>query len=122
MQNPPETPQKSGKKPQNQRAQREKISRRAEKHPREEKQPELPLPHVERKKQQRKKKRQQKQRVEHRPELRQQLSRRAQKIIEKAEHPAKNDCQRKLLRLKQNRQLHQPNSRPKKPPAGAASS
>ena len=122
MQNPPETPQKSGKKPQNQRAQREKISRRAEKHPREEEQPELPLPRIERKKQQRKKKRQQKQRVQHRTQLWKQPSWRAQKIIEKAERPAKNDCQRKLLRLKKNRKLHQPNSRPKKPPAGAASS
>lgn len=122
MQNLPKAPQKPGKSRKHQRAQREKIPRRAEKHPREEKQTELPLPHIERKAEQRQQKRQQKQRVQHCSKLFHQLSRRAQTIIDKAERRAKQHGQRKLLRLKKNRQLHQPNSRPKKPPAGAASS
>ena len=90
MQKLPKTPEKSGQSPQNNRAQREKISCRAKQDPRKEEQPEL--------------------------------SRRAQKIIDEAEQPAKKQGLRKLLRLKKNRKLHQPNSRPKKPPAGAASS
>ena len=122
MQNLPEPPEKPGQSPQNNRAQREKISCRAKQDPREEEQPELPLPHIERKAEQRQKKRQQKQRVQHCPELREKPSWRAQKIIDEAEQPAKKHRLRKLLRLKKNRKLHQPNSRPKKPPAGAASS
>ena len=70
----------------------------------------------------RKMRRQQKQRIENTGELRKKLPRRAQKIIDEAEQPAKKQGLRKLLRLKKNRKLHQPNSRPKKPPAGAASS
>ena len=49
MQNLPKAPQKPGKSRKQQRAQREKIPRRAEKHPREEEQPELSLPRIERK-------------------------------------------------------------------------
>lgn len=122
MQKLPKTPEKSGQSPQNNRAQREKISCRAKQDPRKEEQPELPLPHIERKAEQGQKKQQQKQRVQHCPELREEPSRRAQKIIDEAEQPAKKQGLRKLLRLKKNRKLHQPNSRPKKPPAGAASS
>ena len=122
MQNLPKRAKKTGKSPQNNRAQREKISCRAKQNPRKEKQPELSLPHIERKAEQRQKKQQQKQRVQHCPELREEPSRRAQKIIDEAEQPAKKHRLRKLLRLKKNRKLHQPNSRPKKPPAGAASS
>lgn len=122
MQKLPKTPEKPGQSPQNNRAQREKISRRAKENPRKEKQSELSLPHIERKAEQGQKKQQQKQRVQHCPELREEPSRRAQKIIDEAEQPAKKHCLRKLLRLKKNRKLHQPNSRPKKPPAGAASS
>lgn len=122
MQNLPKRAKKTGKSPQNNRAQREKISCRAKQNPREEKQPELPLPRIERKAEQGQKKQQQKQRVQHCPELREEPSRRAQKIIDEAEQPAKKQGLRKLLRLKKNRKLHQPNSRPKKPPAGAASS
>ena len=122
MQNPPEPPEKPGKPPQNRLAQREEIPRCAKQNPRKEKQPELPLPRIERKAEQRQKKQQQKQRVQHCPELREKPSWRAQKIIDEAEQPAKKQGLRKLLRLKKNRKLHQPNSRPKKPPAGAASS
>ena len=122
MQNLPKRAKKTGKSPQNNRAQREKISCRAKQNPRKEKQPELSLPHIERKAEQGQKKQQQKQRVQHCPELREEPSRRAQKIIDEAEQPAKKQGLRKLLRLKKNRKLHQPNSRPKKPPAGAASS
>ena len=122
MQKLPKTPEKSGQSPQNNRAQHEKISCRTKKNPRKEKQPELSLPRIERKAEQGQKKQQQKQRVQHCPELREEPSRRAQKIIDEAEQPAKKQGLRKLLRLKKNRKLHQPNSRPKKPPAGAASS
>ena len=122
MQNLPKRAKKTGKSPQNNRAQHEKISRRAKENPRKEKQSELSLPHIERKAEQGQKKQQQKQRVQHCPELREEPSRRAQKIIDEAEQPAKKQGLRKLLRLKKNRKLHQPNSRPKKPPAGAASS
>ena len=61
MQKLPKTPEKSGQSPQNNRAQREKISCRAKQDPRKEEQPELPLPHIERKAEQRQKKQQQKQ-------------------------------------------------------------
>ena len=122
MQKLPKTPEKPGKPPQNRLAQREEIPRCAKQNPRKEKQPELPLPRIERKAEQRQKKQQQKQRVQHCPELREKPSWRAQKIIDEAEQPAKQHRLRKLLRLKKNRKLHQPNSRPKKPPAGAASS
>ena len=122
MQKLPKTPEKPGQSPQNNRAQHEKISCRTKENPRKEKQPELSLPHIERKAEQGQKKQQQKQRVQHCPELREKPSWRAQKIIDEAEQPAKQQSLRKLLRLKKNRKLHQPNSRPKKPPAGAASS
>lgn len=122
MQKLPKTPEKTGQSPQNNRAQHEKISCRTKKNPRKEKQPELSLPRIERKAEQGQKQQQQKQRVQHCPELWEEPSRRAQKIIDEAEQPAKKHCLRKLLRLKKNRKLHQPNSRPKKPPAGAASS
>ena len=122
MQKLPKTPEKPGQSPQNNRAQREKISCRTKKNPRKEKQPELSLPRIERKAEQGQKQQQQKQRVQHCPELRQEPSRRAQKIIDEAKQSAKKQGLRKLLRLKKNRKLHQPNSRPKKPPAGAASS
>ena len=122
MQNLPKRAKKTGKSPQNNRAQHEKISCRTKENPRKEKQSELSLPHIERKAEQGQKKQQQKQRVQHCPELREEPSRRAQKIIDEAEQPAKKQGLRKLLRLKKNRKLHQPNSRPKKPPAGAASS
>ena len=122
MQKLPKKPEKPGHSPQNNRAQHETISCRTKENPRKEEQPELSLPHIERKAEQRQKKQQQKQRVQHCPELREEPSRRAQKIIDEAEQPAKKQGLRKLLRLKKNRKLHQPNSRPKKPPVGAASS
>lgn len=122
MQNPPEPPEKPGKPPQNRLAQREEIPRCAKQNPRKEKQPELSLPRIERKAEQGQKQQQQKQRVQHCPELREEPSRRAQKIIDEAKQSAKKQGLRKLLRLKKNRKLHQPNSRPKKPTAGAASS
>ena len=49
MQNLPKRAKKTGKSPQNNRAQREKISCRTKKNPRKEKQPELSLPRIERK-------------------------------------------------------------------------
>lgn len=49
MQKLPKTPEKPGQSPQNNRAQREKISCRAKQNPRKEKQPELSLPRIERK-------------------------------------------------------------------------
>ena len=49
MQKLPKTPEKSGQSPQNNRAQREKISCRAKQDPRKEEQPELSLPRIERK-------------------------------------------------------------------------
>ena len=60
MQKLPKTPEKSGQSPQNNRAQREKISRRAKENPRKEKQPELSLPRIERKAEQGQKQQQQK--------------------------------------------------------------
>lgn len=49
MQNLPKRAKKTGKSPQNNRAQREEIPRRAKQDPRKEKQPELSLPRIERK-------------------------------------------------------------------------
>ena len=49
MQNLPEPPEKPGQSPQNNRAQREKISCRAKQNPRKEKQSELSLRRIERK-------------------------------------------------------------------------
>ena len=49
MQNLPKRAKKTGKAPQNNRAQREKISCRAKQNPRKEKQSELSLPRIERK-------------------------------------------------------------------------
>ena len=49
MQKLPKKPEKPGQSPQNNRAQREKISCRAKQNPRKEKQSELSLPRIERK-------------------------------------------------------------------------
>lgn len=49
MQKLPKKPEKPGQSPQNNRAQREKISCRTKENPRKEEQPELSLPRIERK-------------------------------------------------------------------------
>ena len=80
MQKLPKTPEKSGQSPQNNRAQREKISCRAKQDPRKEEQPELPLPHIERNAEQRQKKQQQKRRVQHKNKA-------GQGVVEQAYQP-----------------------------------
>lgn len=121
-QNLPKQPEHRGKRAQDEPAQCEKIQKRAKAHRGEKEQPELPLPGVECKAEQRQKKRQRESEIQGAAKPGQRPPQRAQAIIQNAEPRAEQKGQCRLLCLKRYRQLHQPNSRAKKPPAGAASS
>ena len=116
-----QTPERAEKR-QQQAAERQKIRRRAERDRRTEKQPQQSPARVERQRQQREKKREHEQRVRHHGQTGRAPPERTQQIVKHAQSRAERKCRRELKRLKAQRQLHQPNSRAKKPPAGAGSS
>ena len=115
-------PQHTAEHVQNGRTERQKIGRRAKRQRRKIEQPELPAPRIEREGEQRKKKCQRKQNIQHSACAPQQSSHCAQTVVPEPQQCAKSYGKEKLRRLKTDRQLHQPNSRAKKPPAGWASS
>ena len=116
-------------KPENRRPQRQqkaaermKIPPRAQRRRRKRKQPQLPAPEIKRKEQQRREKSDSEQPVRRPARARPSPSEGPYAIIHGGKSHPKQRREQRLRRLQRNRQLHQPNSRAKKPPAGASSS
>ena len=122
MQNLPDGAQRTLKNLQQQAAERQKIRRRAQRDLWKEAKAEHALPGIERESEQRQEKDKRKQPVRKTPGAGQHPSQRAQQIVEHRKQNPQQCCERRLLRLKENRQLHQPNSRARKLPAGWLSS
>ena len=122
MQNPPDDAQRALKKLQQQAAERQKIRRRTQRDLQKEAKAELALSRIERESEQRQEKDKRKQSVRKARSAGQHPSQRAQQIVKHRKQDPQQCCERRLLRLKKNRKLHQPNSRARKLPAGWLSS
>ena len=122
MQNLPDGAQRALKNWKQQAAERQKIRRRAQRDLQKEAKAEHALPRIERESEHRQEKDKRKQPVRKARGAGQHPSQRAQQIVERRKQNPQQCRERRLLRLKENRQLHQPNSRARKPPAGWLSS
>ena len=122
MQNPPDGAQRALKNWKQQAAERQKIRRRTQRDLQKEAKAEHALPRIERESEHRQEKDKRKQPVRKARGAGQHPSQRAQQIVERRKQNPQQCRKRRLLRLKENRQLHQPNSRARKPPAGWLSS
>ena len=122
MQNLPNGAQDALKNLQQQAAERQKICCRAQRNLQKEAKAEDALSRIERKSEHRQEKDKRKQPVRKTRSAGQNPSQRAQQIIQRRKQNPQQCCERCLLRLKEDRQLHQPNSRARKLPAGWLSS
>ena len=104
------------KAPQEKRAEREKIEDCRQSQRGEDIEPKLAAAGRQREQQQRDGKRQAEEQIEDHGRFRPQTARGAQQIIERAERQRERAGAGKLDGLRGNGQLHQPNSRAKKPP------
>ena len=114
--------QRSLKNLQQQAAERQKIRCRAQRNLQKEAKAELALPRIERKSEHRQEKDKRKQPVRKTRSAGQDPSQRAQQIIQHRKQDPQQCREHRLLCLKEDRQLHQPNSRARKLPAGWLSS
>lgn len=107
---------------QQERAERQKIQARAQRQRPERKQPEQAAPRVEREQKKGRRERECEEHIERQRQLCAQPPERAQRVVEHAQRQPQQHGGGKFRRLQRDRQLHQPNSRAKNPPAGASSS
>ena len=118
----PNDPVKPAVDSQQDRTERQKIQARAQHQTGEREQPEQAAPRIEREKKQRRRERQCEQHIKRQRQSRAQTPERTQRVVEYAQRQPQQHGGVKLGCLQRDRQLHQPKSRAKKPPAGASSS